>query len=72
MRLELHQGLGGVRFVTHGSGQMSLMGTMERPGERITGRVSISGELLQFCLSVMSHLLTSSIKLFVILFALRF
>ncbi|XP_029695674.1 protein fantom [Takifugu rubripes] len=43
MRLELHQGLGGVRFVTHGSGQISLMGTMERPGERISGRVSISG-----------------------------
>lgn len=72
MRLELHQGLGGVRFVTHGSGQMSLMGTMERPGERITGRVSISGGLLRLCLSVMSHLLASSIKLFVMLFDLRF
>lgn len=46
VRVELHQGLGGVRFVTHGSGQVSLTGAMERPGERITGRVNISGQLL--------------------------
>lgn len=46
VRVELHQGLGGVRFVTHGSGQISLTGTVERPGERITGRVNISGQLL--------------------------
>ncbi|XP_040887190.1 protein fantom isoform X3 [Toxotes jaculatrix] len=43
IRVELHQALGGVRFVTHGSGQMSLMGAMERRGERISGRVSITG-----------------------------
>uniref|UniRef100_A0A087XFN7 RPGR interacting protein 1 n=1 Tax=Poecilia formosa TaxID=48698 RepID=A0A087XFN7_POEFO len=30
VRLELHQALGGVRFVTHGSGSMSLMGATER------------------------------------------
>lgn len=41
--VELHQGLGGVRFVTHGSGQISLTGTKERPGERISGHVGISG-----------------------------
>lgn len=45
VRVELHQGLGGVRFVTHGSGQISLTGTVERPGERITGRANISGKL---------------------------
>ncbi|XP_070786062.1 protein fantom [Enoplosus armatus] len=43
VRVELHQALGGVRFVTHGSGQMSLMGAMERRGERIGGRVNITG-----------------------------
>uniref|UniRef100_A0A3Q2CNW5 Protein fantom-like n=1 Tax=Cyprinodon variegatus TaxID=28743 RepID=A0A3Q2CNW5_CYPVA len=35
VRLELHQALGGVQFVTHGSGSMSLMGAMEKRGERI-------------------------------------
>ncbi|KAI3376547.1 hypothetical protein L3Q82_017002 [Scortum barcoo] len=43
VRVELHQALGGVRFLTHGSGQMSLMGAMERRGERIGGRVNITG-----------------------------
>ncbi|XP_029311195.1 protein fantom, partial [Cottoperca gobio] len=43
VRVELHQALGGVRFVTHGSGQMSLMGAMERRGERVGGRVNITG-----------------------------
>lgn len=44
IRVELHQALGGVRFMTHGSGQLSLMGAMERRGERISGRVNITGE----------------------------
>ncbi|XP_026152688.1 protein fantom [Mastacembelus armatus] len=43
VRVELHQALGGVRFVTHGSGQMSLMGAIERRGERINGCVKITG-----------------------------
>ncbi|XP_024864266.1 protein fantom isoform X3 [Kryptolebias marmoratus] len=43
VRVELHQALGGVRFVTHGSGHMSLMGAMERRGERIGGGVNITG-----------------------------
>ncbi|KAM9335197.1 protein fantom [Symphorus nematophorus] len=43
VRVELHQALGGVRFMTHGSGQMSLMGAMERRGERICGHVNITG-----------------------------
>ncbi|XP_019951035.2 protein fantom isoform X3 [Paralichthys olivaceus] len=43
VRVELHQALGGVKFVTHGSGQMSLMGTMERRGERVSGRFNITG-----------------------------
>ncbi|KAK2862762.1 hypothetical protein Q5P01_002295 [Channa striata] len=43
VRVELHQALGGVRFVTHGSGQMSLMAAMERRGERINGCVNITG-----------------------------
>lgn len=46
VRVELHQALGGVRFMTHGSGQMSLMGAMERRGERISGRVGITGKSL--------------------------
>lgn len=44
VRVELHQALGGVRFVTHGSGQMSLMGATERRGERIGGHVNITGD----------------------------
>ncbi|KAM4565093.1 protein fantom [Fundulus diaphanus] len=43
VRLELHQALGGVRFVTHGVGSMSLMGAMERRGEQICGSASITG-----------------------------
>ncbi|XP_034413660.1 protein fantom, partial [Cyclopterus lumpus] len=43
VRVELHQALGGVRFVTHGSGQMSLMGAMEQKGERVCGNVNITG-----------------------------
>ncbi|CAK6982505.1 protein fantom%2C partial [Scomber scombrus] len=43
VRVELHQALGGVKFVTHGSGQMPLMGAMERIGERISGRINITG-----------------------------
>ncbi|KAM6894205.1 protein fantom [Lycodopsis pacificus] len=43
VRVELHQALGGVRFVTLGSGQMSLMGTMESRGERVGGHVKITG-----------------------------
>lgn len=45
VRVELHQALGGVKFVTHGRGQMSLMGALEPRGERISGCVSITGEL---------------------------
>lgn len=44
IRVELHQALGGVRFHTHGSGHMSLMGAMEKRGERISGHVNITGE----------------------------
>ncbi|KAM8899826.1 protein fantom isoform 2-T3 [Spinachia spinachia] len=43
VRMELHQALGGVRFVTLGSGQLSLMGAMERRGERVGGHVNLTG-----------------------------
>ncbi|XP_077963476.1 protein fantom isoform X2 [Gasterosteus aculeatus] len=43
VRMELHQALGGVRFVTLGSGQMSLVGAMERRGERVGGHVNLTG-----------------------------
>ncbi|XP_056299033.1 protein fantom isoform X3 [Pseudoliparis swirei] len=43
VRIELHQALGGVRFVTHGSGQMSIVGAMERKGEQVGGHVNITG-----------------------------
>ena len=58
VRVELHQALGGVKFVTHGSGQMSLMGTMERRGQRVSGRFNITGKEFKkmFCTSI-SHLL---------------
>lgn len=44
VRVELHQALGGVRFVTHGSGHVSLIGAIERRGERIGACVSITGK----------------------------
>ncbi|KAL6118755.1 uncharacterized protein ACO6RY_03480 [Pungitius sinensis] len=43
VRMELHQALGGVSFVTLGSGQMSLVGAMERRGERVGGHVNLTG-----------------------------
>ncbi|XP_034532655.1 protein fantom [Notolabrus celidotus] len=43
VRVELHQALGGVRFLTHGSGEMSLTSTMEKRGERINRCTNIIG-----------------------------
>ncbi|XP_075891614.1 protein fantom [Nelusetta ayraudi] len=43
VRAELHQALGGVRFVTHGSGLIPLAGAVEKRGEHVTGCVNISG-----------------------------
>ncbi|XP_028330406.1 protein fantom isoform X3 [Gouania willdenowi] len=43
VRVELHQALGGVRFVTHGSGHMILRSAMESRGERMGGHVNITG-----------------------------
>lgn len=44
VRAELHQALGGVRFVTHGSGLIPLAGAVDKRGEHVTGCVNISGE----------------------------
>lgn len=44
VRAELHQALGGVRFVTHGGGLIPLVGAVEKRGEHITGCINISGE----------------------------
>ncbi|CAB1351446.1 unnamed protein product [Coregonus sp. 'balchen'] len=41
--VELHQALGGVRFVTQGRVQVPLVGAVERRGERVSGRVNIAG-----------------------------
>ncbi|RVE60709.1 hypothetical protein OJAV_G00183350 [Oryzias javanicus] len=43
VQVELHQALGGVRFVTFGRGHMSLVGAMERRGEKVSGRFSVTG-----------------------------
>ncbi|XP_061664289.1 protein fantom isoform X2 [Syngnathoides biaculeatus] len=43
VRVELHQAIGGVRFVTHGSGYLSLVGAIERKGECTNGSVNITG-----------------------------
>nr|XP_020443594.1 X-linked retinitis pigmentosa GTPase regulator-interacting protein 1-like [Monopterus albus] len=43
VRVELHQALGGARFVTLGSGHMSLMGPMKRRGQRTGGCLNIIG-----------------------------
>ncbi|XP_070291305.1 protein fantom [Salvelinus sp. IW2-2015] len=41
--VELHQALGGVRFLTRGGAQVPLVGAVERRGERVSGRVNIAG-----------------------------
>ncbi|XP_036813704.1 protein fantom isoform X2 [Oncorhynchus mykiss] len=41
--VELHQALGGVRFVTRGGAQVPLVGAVERRGEQVSGRVNIAG-----------------------------
>ncbi|XP_041738657.2 protein fantom isoform X4 [Coregonus clupeaformis] len=41
--VELHQALGGVRFVTQGRVQVPLVGAVERRGERVSGQVNIAG-----------------------------
>ncbi|XP_077600547.1 protein fantom-like isoform X1 [Stigmatopora nigra] len=43
IRVELHQALGGVRFVTHGRGHLSLVGAMDRIGTRTKDSVNITG-----------------------------
>lgn len=44
VRAELHQALGGVRFVTHGSGLIPLAGAVDKRGEHVNGCVNITGE----------------------------
>ncbi|XP_020567331.2 protein fantom-like isoform X2 [Oryzias latipes] len=43
VQVELHQALAGVTFATFGRGNMSLTGAMERRGEKISGRFSVTG-----------------------------
>ncbi|XP_074518237.1 protein fantom [Halichoeres trimaculatus] len=55
VRVELHQALGGVRFLTHGSGHMSLVGAVERRGQQMNRCANITsseGEIVgvvEFC-----------------------
>nr|XP_023692221.1 protein fantom-like [Paramormyrops kingsleyae] len=49
IRAELHQALGGIQFVTCGDGWIPLSGAMERRGERVNGKASITdvrGEII--------------------------
>ncbi|XP_050953570.1 protein fantom [Labeo rohita] len=41
--VELHQGLGGVQFMTRGKARISLMGAVQRRGERMKNRTNITG-----------------------------
>ncbi|XP_073687344.1 protein fantom [Garra rufa] len=41
--VELHQGLGGVQFMTRGRARISLMGALQRRGERMKNRTNITG-----------------------------
>ncbi|XP_043081818.1 protein fantom [Puntigrus tetrazona] len=41
--VELHQALGGVQFMTRGRGRISLIGTLQRRGERMKNRTNITG-----------------------------
>ncbi|XP_066530567.1 protein fantom [Hoplias malabaricus] len=40
---ELHQALGGVKFITRGRARITLMGVLQHKGERIKGRTNITG-----------------------------
>ncbi|XP_030630839.1 protein fantom [Chanos chanos] len=40
---ELHQALGGVRFVTRGQAQIPIVGAVEHKGERVSGKANIIG-----------------------------
>ncbi|XP_035382359.1 protein fantom [Electrophorus electricus] len=40
---ELHQALGGVRFITWGRARISLMGALQRRGEQVKGTANITG-----------------------------
>ncbi|XP_052451786.1 protein fantom [Carassius gibelio] len=41
--VELHQALGGVQFMTRGRARISLMGALQRTGERMNNRTNITG-----------------------------
>ncbi|MBN3317261.1 FTM protein, partial [Atractosteus spatula] len=43
VRVELHQSLGGVRFVTRGRGVIPLTGALRRGGERVPGTANLTG-----------------------------
>ncbi|XP_066578268.1 protein fantom [Amia ocellicauda] len=43
VRVELHQSLGGVRFLTRGAGLIPLREAQQREGERVSGTASITG-----------------------------
>ncbi|KTF92404.1 hypothetical protein cypCar_00019604 [Cyprinus carpio] len=42
--VELHQALGGVQFMTRGRARISLMGALQRTGERMNNRTNITGD----------------------------
>uniref|UniRef100_A0A671KW63 RPGR interacting protein 1 n=1 Tax=Sinocyclocheilus anshuiensis TaxID=1608454 RepID=A0A671KW63_9TELE len=44
--IELHQALGGVQFMTRGRARISLMGALQRRGERMKNRTNITGEVI--------------------------
>lgn len=44
VHVELHQALGGVRFVTRGRARIPLMGALQRRGEQVKGRTNITGQ----------------------------
>lgn len=43
--VELHQALGGVQFMTRGRARISLMGALQRMGERMNNRTNITGNI---------------------------
>ena len=63
VRVELHQALGGVRFVTRGRAQVPLGGAGERRGERVNGQVKVTGEKVKDVVTLGSHIFQSSFLL---------
>ncbi|XP_058232075.1 protein fantom [Hemibagrus wyckioides] len=61
VHVEVHQALGGVQFITRGRAKIPLIQALQHRGEKVKGRVNITGSkgeiigVLEFCLCLFSE-----------------